>query len=144
MCIEHEQIQSPFSSTEIIIAHRKLRNLCKHSSSTFPNISVQGKSQTKKWKLLLLYTIAGSFKSCVWTLQQRKRRPISDVADSFKQWLETCRKSTCDSLLWNTCYLRWDFYAQRVVLSSDINFFETRNKIVYRICISLFKVLSRI
>lgn len=49
----------------------------------------------------------------------------------LKQWLETCRKSICDSLLWNTCYLRWDFYAQTVVLSSDINFFDTRNKIVY-------------
>lgn len=35
-----------------------------------------------------------------------------------------------------------DGTSQRVVLSSDINFFETGNKIVYRIGICLFRVLS--
>lgn len=114
-------------------------------SKYFPQYQCSGQVSNKKMENYYSCIQLQVLLKAVYELCNREREDLFLMLQILlKQWLETCRKSTCDSLLWNTCYLRWDFNAQRVALSSDINFFETRNKIVYRICISLFKVLSRI
>lgn len=55
-CIEHEQIQPSFSPTEIIIAYGKLKKYVQTFSNTFPNISAQGRSQTKQ-KLKIITSV---------------------------------------------------------------------------------------